>query len=128
GVKILSMCSPRKGIIHFSGRISIRDLEGKNQGTPDVRGCLQDSRSDLRSTELRRRLLLCQTPRAGYKFHGRSHSSRPRQPASSRQHIASIATPAGSFLSFPEPDTNLQRRTNSQGGLSCLENQFARWF
>jgi hypothetical protein len=44
----------KEGII-FPARISIRDLEGKNQGTPDIRGSLQDSRSDLRTaSELRR--------------------------------------------------------------------------
>jgi hypothetical protein len=31
------MCSPRKGIIHFSGPNLIRDLEERNQGNPDVK-------------------------------------------------------------------------------------------
>ena len=47
GVKILGMCSPRKGIIHFSGRIPIRDLEERNQGNPDGDRWLQCS-SELR--------------------------------------------------------------------------------
>src|SRR5262249_41080669 len=42
----------KEGIIYFSGQISIRDLEGENQGTPDFRCSLQECRSDLSSTEL----------------------------------------------------------------------------
>src|SRR5262245_36146335 len=118
----------KEGIIYFSGQISIRDLEGENQGTPDFRGSLQECRSDPRSTELRPLTSSLSDTSSGYKFHGRSHNSWPRQAACSQQHIANIATPAGSVLSFPERDTNLQRKNEFSRRLSCLENQFARWF
>ena len=33
----LSLCSPRKEIIHCSALISTRDLEGENQDNPDTK-------------------------------------------------------------------------------------------